>query len=82
MKKGFVSIKNKHLSLINNEFKLNNLKFYFLLYKKFYNRKVRNYYCFKTKRMKGFYRFFNLSRQTIKEFAKKEFLPGIAKGSW
>jgi ribosomal protein S14 len=74
--------KIKLLKLISKQPSNNNLKFYFLFHKRFYNRKKRVRYCLKTKRTKGFYKFFNLSRQTIKEFSKNEQLPGILKSSW
>jgi len=59
-----------------------NLKFYFLFCKKFNNKQEQRLNCFKTNRSRGFYKFFNLSRQSIKEFSKREYLPGIIKSSW
>lgn len=72
----------KKFTTNNNKITRNDLKFYFLFYKKFYLKKKRARHCFKTKRARGFYKFFNLSRHSIKEFAKKEYLPGVIKSSW
>jgi ribosomal protein S14 len=74
--------KIKFLTLDKYEINPNKVKFYFLFHKKFNNKRKRIRYCFKTKRSKGFYKFFNLSRQSIKEFSKDEQLPGIVKSSW
>lgn len=38
--------------------------------------------CNITGRPKGFYRNFNLSRNTLREYALKGLLPGVKKSSW
>ena len=38
--------------------------------------------CWKTGRSKGYYRFFDLSRNTLKEFFNLGYLPGVIKASW
>ena len=38
--------------------------------------------CWKTGRPRGFYRFFGLCRNAIRELASDCFLPGITKASW
>ena len=38
--------------------------------------------CNITGRPKGFYRDFNLSRNTLREYALKGLLPGVKKSSW
>jgi len=68
----------KEIKIKNNN---NYLKFYFQLQKNS-QKKKRNKVCFNTSRTKSFYKFFNLSRQSIKEFASNELLPGIVKSSW
>ena len=75
-------VKIKIASIDKAKLDTNSLKFYFLFHKKFYKKNKHVRLCFKTKRSKGFYKFFNLSRQSIKEFAKDEQLPGIIKSSW
>lgn len=74
----FVQDLKKKIKMKNNS---NYLKFYFQLQKNS-QKKKRNKFCFNTSRTKGLYTFFNLSRQSIKEFASNEFLPGIVKSSW
>lgn len=68
-------IKNKDNFLIKKY-----IKFYFYLQKK--SKKQSRLFCFKTKRYKGFYKFFGLSRHSIKEFSCNEVLPGLVKSSW
>lgn len=72
----------KDITVDNKILTPNDLKFYFLFHKKLYKKNKRVNFCFHTKRTKGFYKFFHLSRQSIKEFAKNEQLPGIIKSSW
>jgi len=74
--------KIKFATIDNKVLTSNDLKLYFFFHKKFYRKNKRIRFCFQTKRTKGFYKFFNLSRQSIKEFAKNEQLPGIIKSSW
>ncbi len=38
--------------------------------------------CWKTGRPRGFYRFFGLCRNAVRELASDCFLPGITKASW
>lgn len=38
--------------------------------------------CWGTGKSRGFYRFFGLCRNTLREFAHDCFLPGLTKSSW
>lgn len=38
--------------------------------------------CWKTGRPRAFYRFFGLSRTTLREFGVNGFIPGLIKSSW
>jgi len=38
--------------------------------------------CSVTGRPKGYYRYFQLSRQTLREMAHEGLLPGVTKSSW
>lgn len=38
--------------------------------------------CWKTGRPRGYYRFFGLCRNTLREFAQNCLLPGVTKASW
>jgi small subunit ribosomal protein S14 len=38
--------------------------------------------CWKTGRPRGFFRYFGLCRNALREFANECFLPGIIKASW
>jgi ribosomal protein S14 len=69
------------LQVTENEKSKTFFKFYLQLNKKNLLKQT-NKVCFYTSRKKGIYTFFNLSRQTIKEYASNELLPGILKGSW
>ena len=78
-----VKKKIKNLQITDNSDSKNKtfFKFYLQLKNKSLLKRTRKV-CFFTLRKKGIYTFFNLSRQTIKEFAANEMLPGIIKGSW
>jgi small subunit ribosomal protein S14 len=43
--------------------------------------RVRNR-CWKTGRPRGFFRFFGLCRNVVREMANDCFLPGVTKASW
>jgi len=43
--------------------------------------RVRNR-CWKTGRPRGYYRFFGLCRNVVREMANDCFLPGVTKASW
>ena len=43
--------------------------------------RVRNR-CWKTGRPRGYYRYFGLCRNVVREFAHDCFLPGVTKASW
>ena len=43
--------------------------------------RVRNR-CWKTRRPRGFFRFFGLCRNVVREMASDCFLPGVTKASW
>jgi small subunit ribosomal protein S14 len=43
--------------------------------------RVRNR-CWKTGRPRGYFRYFGLCRNVVREFAHDCFLPGITKASW
>jgi len=76
MIKNKIKIKKKYTILLTKNY----LKFYFHNQKN--KLKKKSFSCFNTKRTKGLYRFFNLSRQSIKELSSSEFLPGLIKSSW
>lgn len=38
--------------------------------------------CWKTGRPRGFFRYFGLCRNILREFAHECFLPGVTKASW
>lgn len=38
--------------------------------------------CWKTGRPRGYFRFFGLCRNILREFAHDAFLPGVRKSSW
>lgn len=38
--------------------------------------------CWKTGRARGYYRFFGLCRNFVREFSHQGFFPGIIKSSW
>jgi small subunit ribosomal protein S14 len=38
--------------------------------------------CWKTGRPRGYFRFFGLCRNVVREFAHDCFLPGVTKASW
>lgn len=60
----------------------NYLKYYFELQSKNTRKKKRVKSCTYTKNNRGIYRFFQLSRHSIKRLAALEQLPGITKSSW
>jgi small subunit ribosomal protein S14 len=43
--------------------------------------RIRNR-CWKTGRPRGYFRFFGLCRNSVREFAHDCFLPGVIKASW
>lgn len=49
--------------------------------KKDFPAKIKNR-CWKTGKSRGFYRFFGLCRNAIRELAHKGHLPGVVKSSW
>lgn len=79
----FKEVKKKiqNLEIINNKKGKSFFKFYLQLKKKNLIKRSTKV-CFYTLRKRGIYTFFNLSRQTIKECASNETLPGLIKGSW
>ena len=83
--KKFAEKRNNILNELKKEKSLENI---FLLNKKLQKLprnssriRLRNR-CWKTGRPRGYYRFFGLCRNTLREFAQNCLLPGITKASW
>ena len=87
-KKLVTKYSEKRKNILNQLKKANSLEEIFLLNEKLQKlprnsskNRLRNR-CWKTGRPRGYFRYFGLCRNAVRELAHECFLPGVTKASW